>query len=138
MKKFFFVLRRRRVRVRRKKAPKKEYLENKEKARALVIEKLNFWREQYIQNHGIDLKWNKLAIRNTVSRWGSCSSKKNLNFSYKILFLTPPQQDYLIVHELCHLKEMNHSKNFWDLVAFTIPNYKNVRNSMKNFGATIS
>lgn len=70
-----------------------------------------------------NLTYNRVAIRNTRSRWGSCSSKKNLNFNYRILFLPPELQDYLIVHELCHLQEMNHAKQFWDLVALQCPDY---------------
>jgi predicted metal-dependent hydrolase len=78
--------------------------------------------EHYNQHY--QLQYNRVAIRNTRSRWGSCSSKKNLNFNYRILFLEPELQDYLIVHELCHLQEMNHAPQFWTLVAEQIPDYK--------------
>lgn len=64
-----------------------------------------------------------MFIKNTKTKWGSCSSKKNLNFSYKIALLDPELQDYLIVHEMCHLAEMNHGKGFWDLVAQQIPHH---------------
>ena len=56
-----------------------------------------------------------------TTRWGSCSSKKNLNFNYKIIFLSPQEQNYLIIHELCHLQEMNHSPAFWSLVKKQTP-----------------
>ncbi|MCR4327892.1 MAG: M48 family metallopeptidase, partial [Patescibacteria group bacterium] len=56
------------------------------------------------------------------------------NFSYRILFLTPEVQDLIIVHELCHLKEFNHSEKFWNLVASTIPNYKAIRKELKKKG----
>jgi predicted metal-dependent hydrolase len=123
-----FGVSRRRVRIvkrRRSRRPKpwsadvqKEYAEHKEAARALCHERLDHYNQHY------QLKFNRVAIRNTRSRWGSCSSKKNLNFNYRILFLEPELQDYLIVHELCHLQEMNHAPQFWALVAEQIPDYK--------------
>lgn len=68
--------------------------------------------------------FNKLVIRDQRSRWGSCSSKGNLNFNFRLI-LTPPQTiDYVIIHELCHLKEMNHSHKFWSLVEQCMPEYK--------------
>ncbi len=111
---------------------RKEYLENKEKARKLVLEKLDFWKNFYKENFDIDFDWKKVSIKNSKTRWGSCSSKKNLNFSYKIIFLTNEAQDYLIVHELSHLVFLNHSQNFWHLVEKGIPNCKKVRNLLKN------
>ena len=67
------------------------------------------------------MKYNHVSIRNQRRRWGSCSSKKNLNFNYRILTLSPELRDYIIVHELCHLKELHHGKTFWDLVERIIP-----------------
>jgi len=99
-------------------ATKKHYAEHKEAARALVHAKLEHYNQFY------NLTYNRVAIRNTRSRWGSCSSKKNLNFNYRILLLEPKLQDYLIVHELCHLQEMNHAPQFWALVAQQVPDYK--------------
>jgi len=87
-------------------------------------------RIQYFNKNG-DFKFNNISIRNQKTRWGSCSSKKNLNFNYKIVLLPKHIADYIIVHELCHLKEMNHSKNFWNLVAKIIPDYINIRKELK-------
>lgn len=112
---------------------RKVYLEKKEEARKLVHEKLEFWKKHYQENFNIIFKWNKVAIKNTSTRWGSCSSKKNLNFSYKIINLFPEAQDYLIVHELSHLLQMNHSENFWRLVSLGIPNYKHLRKSLRKY-----
>lgn len=99
-------------------AEKKHYKLHKDDARKIVLDKLAYWNKFY----GFD--YNRVAIKNTRSRWGSCSSKKNLNFNYRILFLPVELQDYLVVHELCHLKEMNHGSKFWSLVAEQIPDYK--------------
>ncbi len=108
------------VRVRRKRASSvtKHYLEHKEAARSLTLARLEYFNQHY------DLTWNRVAIRNQRRCWGSCTSLKNLNFSYKILFLPPALQDYIFVHELCHLKELNHGPNFWALVAEVIPDYR--------------
>ena len=116
-----------------KSAIRKEYLEKKEQARILVKEKLEYWKLFYKQNFGIDFEWKKVAIKNSRTRWGSCSSKKNLNFSFRILELTDVQQSYLIVHELSHLLQMNHSQNFWNLVKLGIPNYIKLRSEMRKF-----
>lgn len=94
------------------------YKKYKEEARMLVHARLEYFNAYY------NFSYKKVFIKNTKTRWGSCSSKGNLNFSYKILFLKPEEQDYLIVHELCHLKEFNHSARFWALVVQQCPDYK--------------
>lgn len=97
-----------------------EYLKLKEHAREMVAKRL----EKYNAVYGF--KYKGVAIRNQKTRWGSCSSKGNLNFNYKILLLPQRHADYIIVHELCHLKEFNHSKRFWSLVSQTIPEYEKI------------
>ncbi len=114
MFKFLFKTRIVRRRVTNKGA-RSEYLKYKETARELVHARLAHFNQFY------NFEYNKVFIKNTKTKWGSCSSKKNLNFSYKIALIEPELQDYLIVHELCHLAEMNHGKGFWDLVAQQIP-----------------
>lgn len=68
--------------------------------------------------------YKRVAIRNQRRRWGSCSSLGNLNFNYRIIFLPTHLCDYVIVHELCHLKQLNHGPQFWLEVAKVIPNYE--------------
>ena len=101
------------------------YKKHKEQARALVNNRLEYFNQFY------GFEYNRISIRNQKTRWGSCSRKKNLNFNYKIIFLTQEQADYIIVHELCHLKEMNHSKSFWLLVLKEILDYKEIRKMLK-------
>jgi predicted metal-dependent hydrolase len=110
----------------------KLYLANKEAARVLVHNRVSHFLNYYHTHHNISV--GKIAIRNQRSRWGSCSKKGNLNFNYKLVFLTPIQQDYIIVHEICHLKEFNHGQGFWDLVAETIPEWKKIRAELKRVG----
>ena len=102
-----------------------EYKEQKKAARKLVERKLAQWNAIY------NFEYKNVSIRNQRTRWGSCSSRKSLAFNFKIVYLPEPLQDYLIVHELCHLKEMNHGKRFWDLVAQTIPDYMERRKILK-------
>ncbi len=105
---------------------KEDYLKYKDKALKLAQERIRFYNKKYKFNY------NKIRIKNQRTRWGSCSQKANLNFNYRIIFLSEQMRDYIIVHELCHLKEFNHSKRFWDLVSSTLPNYKEIRKDLKN------
>ena len=93
-------------------------------------------RVAYFSNQ-VGVNYGGITIRNQKTRWGSCSSKGNLNFNC-LLMLTPPEViDYVVVHELCHRKEMNHSKAFWDEVAKILPDYKKQVQWLKNEGGRI-
>src|SRR4030042_6247615 len=105
---------------------KREYEKLKEKACRLAEKKVREYNEIY------GFKYEKIRIRNQKSRWGSCSKRGNLNYNYKIPLMPEDLADYVIVHELCHLKEFNHSKNFWSLVARALPDYRERRNKIKN------
>ena len=107
--------------------PQKEYLRYKEAARELVADRLAHFNNHY------GLSWGRVAIRNQRSRWGSCSVKRNLNFNYRIIQLPPELQDYLVVHELCHIKVMNHSRVFWALVAERVPNHAACRRALRHY-----
>jgi len=76
--------------------------------------------------------YNQISIRDQKTRWGSCSKNGNLSFNYKLLFLPQRLSDYLIVHELCHIQELNHSKKFWNQVARIFPDYKQLRKELKS------
>ncbi len=105
---------------------RRQYLKVREHARALVHERIAHFNAAYGFAVG------KVFIKNHRSRWGSCSEKGNLNFNYKLAFLPPELADYIIVHELCHLGEFNHSANFWNLVARTVPDHTAVRRRLRS------
>ncbi len=107
------------------KGTKKDYIENKQQALLLVQKRLEHFNKFY------GVKVNKVSIKNQKTRWGSCSKKGNLNFNYKIALIGDRLADYIIVHELCHLKEFNHGPKFWNLVAQTIPDYLERRKELK-------
>lgn len=106
-----------------------EYLARKEQARAFVLRRIAILNAHYC------FRCAAVHIRNQRMRWGSCSRKGNLSFHYRILFLPPHLADYLIVHELCHLKEFNHSPRFWNLVAQIFPEYKKLRTALREYNA---
>lgn len=107
---------------------KKDYVEYKGQALALAERRIGYF------NQIIGAGFNRINIKNQKTLWGSCSRKGNLNFNYRIFLLPGELADYIIVHELCHLKEFNHSRNFWNLVGKVIPDYVNMRKELKNIG----
>lgn len=85
-----------------------------------------------------DFSYNGVKITSAMTRWGSCTSKRNLNFTYRLALAPDFVRDYVIVHELCHLRQMNHSKRFWNEVANIMPDYKTAEKWLKENGASIS
>ncbi len=90
----------------------------REQARAYLTERVDYWTNK------MGLDYNVIRIKNTTSRWGSCSTKKNLNFNWRIIMAPKAVINYLVIHEVCHLKQMNHSSKFWALVAEYDPKFK--------------
>lgn len=78
------------------------------------------------------LPFRSVRIRNQHTLWGSCSAKGDLSFNYQLVFLPEKLVDYIIVHELCHVRELNHSKQFWSLVGRTIPDHRDLRNELRS------
>lgn len=97
----------------------------RQKAEEVIHDRLQHYNEIY------GFKYNKVTLRNQQTRWGSCSSKGNLNFNWRLIMAPIEVIDYVVVHELCHLKEMNHSRRFWALVEKTFPDHKKWRKWLK-------
>lgn len=76
----------------------------------------------------------KIAIKDQSTRWGSCSSDKNLNYNFRVLLAPERVLDYLVIHEVCHLVEMNHSSKFWNLVESLMPDYKDAKKWLTDNG----
>ncbi len=109
---------------------RKDYLEYKNIAYLMAVSRVEHFNKIY------KFSFNKINIKNQKTRWGSCSKKGNLNFNYKIALLPQQLVNYIIVHELCHLGEFNHSNKFWKLVAKAIPNYAGIRSELKQSGVS--
>ncbi len=82
--------------------------------------------------------YTSITVRDQKTRWGSCSSRGTLSFNYRLIFAPPVILDYVVVHELCHLTHMDHSKNFWNMVASVMPEYKECRKWLREHGQELS
>lgn len=103
----------------------KELQELKAEAKDFIAERVKHFAEV------MGAVYKNVGIRCQKTRWGSCSANKNLSFNCLLLLLAPELIDYVVVHELCHLKHMNHSKAFWSEVEKYIPDYKKRRALLK-------
>ncbi|PIQ80052.1 MAG: metal-dependent hydrolase [Parcubacteria group bacterium CG11_big_fil_rev_8_21_14_0_20_41_14] len=104
---------------------REDYLKYKDKALEMAVERVNYFNKIYKYD------FNTINIKNQKTRWGSCSKKGNLNFNYKLLFLPEKVRDYIIVHELCHLREFNHSRKFWNLVDRTFSDHREIKAELR-------
>ncbi|MGF0034688.1 M48 family metallopeptidase [Bariatricus sp. SGI.154] len=84
------------------------------------------------------VSYGRITIREQKTRWGSCSDKGNLNFNWKLVLMPEEVLDYVVVHELAHRKEMNHSKEFWKIVEKVFPDYKERRKTLTEMGKQLS
>ncbi len=114
-----------------KKEGRDRFIANKEKALSFVKERVEYFNRHY------GYVFHRVSVRDQHTRWGSCSRKGNLNFNYRIILLPPEIADYVIVHELCHLGEFNHSARFWSLVAQQIPDYARLRAALHTHTHTL-
>ena len=112
------------------KKPSKIYLAHKENARTVIAARVNYFAVEHGFSYG------RIAIRDQKRCWGSCSTKRNLNFNYKLLFLPFELLDYIVVHELCHLRHFHHRKEFWLEVEKIIPEYKERVSALRDIERT--
>lgn len=85
----------------------------------------------------MEVTYGRITIRKQKTRWGSCSLEGNLNFNGLLMMVPPEVLDYVVVHELCHRLEMNHSSRFWSQVENVIPNYRKPRKWLKEYGSRL-
>lgn len=86
-----------------------------------------------VLNKMYGFSYKTISVKNQKTRWGSCSRRGNLNFNYRIVDLPAHLADYIVVHELCHLKEFNHGQKFWALVAQVFPNHREMRRELRGY-----
>jgi len=98
----------------------------------LFAEKTAFWAGR------LAVQPMKIGIRDQKTRWGSCSSRGSIQYNWRIVMAPPEIMDYLVIHELCHLRIPNHSRNFWELVAEFMPEYRQRRTWLKNNGPLLT
>ena len=94
-------------------------------AKPIIEEKVRLFADK------MGVEYGKITIRCQKTRYGSCTAKGNLNFNCLIMLMPEKIIDYVIVHELCHIKEMNHSRRFWNVVESVLPDYKERRKWLK-------
>ena len=99
----------------------------KQQAHAYIIPRCRELAQEY------GFRFQDIRITSAKTRWGSCSSKKNLNFSYRLVMAPRDCIDYVIIHELCHLREMNHGPRFWKQVSQIMPEYQQYEQHLKEF-----
>lgn len=103
----------------------KEETQYKKQAKEYLQQKCQYFCQIMGLKHG------EIKINSAKTRWGSCNRKGNINFTYRLLFVPEDVIDYVVVHELAHLKEMNHSAEFWSVVGQTMPDYKARRKKLR-------
>ena len=105
----------------------KELRHMTEEARIIIPERVKYFAKI------IGVTYGQITIRHQKTRWGSCSSSGNLNFNCMLMATSPELIDYVVVHELCHRKQMNHSPLFWKEVEEILPDYRNLRSRLKEY-----
>ncbi|WP_432629623.1 M48 family metallopeptidase [Brotaphodocola sp.] len=109
--------------------------ENEPEFRRLAKEKIRSRVAFFAERVGVD--YGKITIKDTKSRWGSCSYQGNLNFCWRLILAPDEVLDYIVVHELCHRLEMNHSERFWAEVGRVLPEYEKSKEWLKENGLAL-
>lgn len=101
------------------------------RAKALLVERTQYFAER------MQVMPQKIIVKTQKRRWGSCDSANNIRYNWKVIMAAPELIDYLVVHELAHIRFKNHSKDFWGFVASVLPDYQNRRKKLREFGQLI-
>lgn len=112
-------------------------LSDKDRARYIAIARDIFTRKTEYYARIMGISYGRIAIREQKTRWGSCSSKGNLNFNWRLILAPEEVLDYVVVHELAHRREMNHSRAFYAVVESVLPDYRRARKWLKENGHTL-
>ncbi|MBS5065230.1 MAG: M48 family metallopeptidase [Hungatella hathewayi] len=107
--------------------PPQQVKEYRRQAAKTLAERTAYWAERMGVTYG------RITIREQVTRWGSCSAKGNLNYNWKLILVPKELLDYVVVHELAHRREMNHSNRFWEIVEKELPDYRQRRKALKGY-----
>lgn len=113
---------------------KEEYIKEAIKKYYTEIAKKDVEKWVKYYSNIIGVTYNSLRIKDQKTRWGSCSSKKNLNFNWRLIMFPQWIMNYVIIHELCHLVHLNHSERYWNLVGSYMPNFKEAHKWLKENG----
>lgn len=98
----------------------------KRNGKSVFIRRADYWAAL------MHVSYQNITLKEQKTRWGSCSGLGNLNFNWRLLLTEPRLLDYVVVHELAHLREMNHSAAFWNIVGTYIPDYRECRKALKS------
>ena len=110
-------------------AQRKRYIET---ARSIFTQKAAYYARL------IGVTYGRISIREQKTRWGSCSSRGTLSFNYRLIYGPAGPLDYVVVHELCHLTHMNHSKDFWNMVERIMPDYRIYKQWLREHGQELT
>lgn len=112
-------------------------LSDKDRARYISIARDIFTRKTAYYARIMGVSYGRITIREQKTRWGSCSSKGNLNFNWRLILAPEEVLDYVVVHELAHRREMNHSKAFYAVVESVLPDYRQARRWLRDHGSSL-
>ena len=120
-----------------KASPERPPLSAEDKARYRAAAREIFTRKAEYYARIMGVTYGRISIREQKTRWGSCSAKGNLNFNWRLIFAPEEVLDYVVVHELAHRKEINHSRAFYAVVESVLPDYRRARKWLRENGPSL-
>lgn len=118
-------------------SPSPPALSEKDRNRYIKIARDIFTQKTAYYASIMKVTYGRISIREQKTRWGSCSSRGNLNFNWRLIFASEPVLDYIVVHELAHRREMNHSPSFYAIVESILPDYKKPKKWLRDNGHSL-